>query len=85
MTDASLKQHWKLNLLLFLIGSLVGKTGNTYYKMGLTLNELLNQKQSDLIWEVFVGDVDGWFARFLEDEKVPPRKGMTTNILAIIK
>lgn len=52
--------------------------------MGLTLNEVLNQKHSDLIWEVFVGDVDGWFARFLEDEKVPPRKGVTTNTLAII-
>lgn len=52
--------------------------------MALTLNELLNQKQSDLIWEVFVGDVNSWFARFLEDEKVPPRKGLTTNILAIV-
>lgn len=33
-----------------------------------------------LVLEVVVGDVDGWFSRFLEDEKIPPRKGLKANI-----
>lgn len=42
------------------------------------------QQQFYLVLEVVVGDVDGWFAGFLEDEKIPPRKGLKINIIVIL-
>lgn len=53
-----------------------------YFKMGFMLNSQFYSKTEHsfhLVLEVVVGDVDGWLARFLVDEKIPPRKGLKRN------
>lgn len=51
-----------------------------YFKMGFMLYSQLYTKMFHLVLEVVVGDVDGSFAGFLEDEKIPPRKELKRNI-----
>lgn len=44
---------------------------------------LRDNEQFDLVLEVVVSDADSKFSGFLEDEKIPPRKGVKTNIRVI--